>query len=289
MSPRQTQRIRQYAVPGCCSEKPIIIDGDEQVAPIRTRPKPISNHTATWLGELARGRWDGRVNRPPVENAQAQGCRKRTVLDVDDYNEEPRKGGAKRVRLSGGDSYSTHLTSHIIDPSFHQNHNHNLTKTNDENAEDNLAELEAGLRTRQRQIDQERAIVRDIQVAEEQARLREEEEQARTAELQDQQYRSTVRSSLHIMWQDHDRDRQATDERLKNIEREQREAVQAKEREEEEKRNGELARMEVSLKSMWETHDLEQRRTPKIRPGQLSEAGRRRVREREERMGRHRM
>lgn len=278
------------------------------MAPIRTRPKPISNHTATWLEELARERREGRVNRPVVENAQAQGRRvspmfgpanasyrkannsqKRTVLDVDDYNEEPRKGGAKRVRLSGGDSYPTHLTSRVIDPPFYQNHNHNLTKTNDEKAEDTLAELEAGLRTRQRQIDQERAIVRNIQLAEEQARLREGEEQARTAELQDQQYRSTVRSSLHIMWQNHDRDRQAADERLKNIEREQREAAQAKEREEEEKRNGELARMEVSLKSMGETHDLEQRRTPKIRPGQLSEAGQRRVREREERMGRRRI
>ncbi|KAL2284080.1 hypothetical protein FJTKL_09285 [Diaporthe vaccinii] len=289
MSPHQTQRIRQYAVPGCCYEKPIIIGGDEQVAPIRTRPKPISNHTATWLEEMARERREGRVNRPVVANVQAQGRRKRTVLDVDDYNEEPRKGGAKRVRLSGGDSYPTHLTSHVIDSPFYQNHNHNLTKTNYEKAEDTLAELEAGLRTRQRQIDQERAIVRNIQLAEEQARLREEEEQARTAELQDQQYRSTVRSSLHITWQNHDRDRQAADERLKNIEREQREAAQAKEREEEEKRNGELARMEVSLKSMWETHDLEQRRTPKIRPGQLSEAGQRRVREHEERMGRRRI
>lgn len=91
------------------------------------------------------------------------------------------------------------------------------------------------------------------------------------------------------MWQDYDRDRKAADERLKNIEREQREEVQAKEREEEEKRNRELANMEVSLKSMWEAHDLEQRRTPKIRPGQLSEAGQRRVREREERLGRRRM
>lgn len=91
------------------------------------------------------------------------------------------------------------------------------------------------------------------------------------------------------MWQDHDRDREAADERRKNLEREQREEAQEKEREMEEKRLGELASIETNLKSMWEAHDLDTGRTPEIRPGQLSEAGQRRVREREERLGRRRM
>lgn len=91
------------------------------------------------------------------------------------------------------------------------------------------------------------------------------------------------------MWQDYDRDREAADERLKNVEREQREEAKTKEREAEEKRLGELARMETSLKGMWAAHDLEQGRTPKIRPGQLSEAGQRRVREREERLKKRRI
>lgn len=91
------------------------------------------------------------------------------------------------------------------------------------------------------------------------------------------------------MWREKDREREAADNRLKNIEQEQREEAQTKEREVEDKRLGELARIENNLKSMWEAHDLIDRRTPTIRPGQLSEAGRRRVREREERMRRHRM
>lgn len=91
------------------------------------------------------------------------------------------------------------------------------------------------------------------------------------------------------MWQDHDRDREAADERRQKSEREQREKVQRKKREMGEKRRAELVVIEAKLKSMWKLHGEEEKRTLKIRPGQLSEAGQRRVREREERLGRRRM
>lgn len=287
---------------------PITIDDDNQAPQDNAKPKPISNHTAAWLGALAKGRWEGGANRPAVEAAQAQGCRvssmftpssasyrkandlqKRAVLEVDDDNEEPRNGGAKRLRLSVGDSYPTHLTPpHIIRP-FHQNNHYHITKTADEEAEDTLGVLEGGLRTSLRQFDQERAILRDIRVAEEQEKSRLEEERARAAELRDQQYRSAFRSNLQTMRRDYDREREVADERLKNIEREQREEAQKQTRETEDKRLEEVASIEAKLKSMWAADELDARGYRKIRPGQLSEAGQRRVREREERLRRRRL
>lgn len=91
------------------------------------------------------------------------------------------------------------------------------------------------------------------------------------------------------MWQDYDRDREAADERLKGIEREQREKVQKRERGAEEKRLGELNSIEANIKSMWEADDLDATGTRKIRLGQLSEAGQKRARERQERLRRQRM
>lgn len=83
------------------------------------------------------------------------------------------------------------------------------------------------------------------------------------------------------MWQDYDHDRKAADERLKGMEREQREKVHKKEREAEEKRLGELNSIEANIKSMWDADDLDATGIRKIRPGQLSEAGQKRVRERQ--------
>lgn len=91
------------------------------------------------------------------------------------------------------------------------------------------------------------------------------------------------------MWGDYDREREAADERRRNIERAQQEEARREEREAEEKRVGELGRIEANLKGMWEAYDLEEGRTPKIRPGQLSEAGQRRVRQREDMLRRRRM
>lgn len=214
---------------------------------------------------------------------------KRAVLEVDEDNEEPRNGGAKRLRLSGDDSYPTQHTSHIINRPSHQNDRRHLIQPYNEKAEDTLAELEADLRAKQRRIDEDRVINREIRVREEQARLRDEEERARAAELREQQNRSIFRSNLHAMWEDYDRDREAAEERLKDMEREQREKIHKKEREAEEKRRGELNNIEASIKSMWDADDLDATGNRKIRPGQLSEAGQRRVRERQERLRRQGM
>lgn len=206
---------------------------------------------------------------------------KRANLEVDEDNDGARNGGAKRLRLSGDNGYPTQHTSHIINRPSQQNNRHHLTQPYNEKAEDTLAELEVDLRAKQRRMDEDRVINREIRVREEQARLRDEEERARAAELRQQQNRSAFRSNLHAMWQDYDHDRKAADERLKGMEREQRERVHKKEREAEEKRLGELNSIEANIKNMWDADDLDATGIRKIRPGQLSEAGQRRVRERQ--------
>lgn len=89
------------------------------------------------------------------------------------------------------------------------------------------------------------------------------------------------------MWQECDRDREAAEKRRDTREREEREEAKRKEIEAEQKRQNEISNIEASLKSMWEAHDLERGVPAKIRPGQLSEAGQRRVRERAEKLRRH--
>lgn len=167
---------------------------------------------------------------------------------------------------------------------YHLSKQSHLTKVDDENSASELAELEAGLRTMQRNMDLERATIRDIQRAEEQARIQEEERQARDAEIREQAYRFTVQSSLQKMWQDCDREREAAEDRRNTREREEREEAKRRERQAEQERSDELSNMEENLKSMWKMHDLERGMPAKIRPGQLSEAGQRRVRERAEKL-----
>ncbi|KAG6367062.1 hypothetical protein INS49_001244 [Diaporthe citri] len=332
----QQTSARQYARPGCCYDKPIVINDDEQTAPTRTKTKPISNHTATWLEAKARGRWQtpttttaestftneatcleqkagdrwqGSVNRPAVRAETSQRCRKRAFADVGDDSDET-NGGGKRLRIpemgmAEGEGCPDQHTSQINPRPFHRNNRYqltnpshlithsrltkqsHLTKIDDENPASELAELEAGLRTMQRNMDLERATIRDIQKAEEQARIQKEEKQAREAEIREQNYRFTVQSSLHKMWQDCDREREAVEER-RNIrereEREEREEAKRRERQAEQERFDELSNMEATLKSMWKAHDLERGIPAKIRPGQLSEAGQRRVRERAEKL-----
>lgn len=181
---------------------------------------------------------------------------------------------------------------HLNNHSRLTNHSHlitdsRLTKVDYENPAREVAELEAGLRTMQRNMDLERATIRDIQRAEEQARIQKEEKQAREAEIREQNYRSPVQSSLHKMWQDCDREREAAEERRNTREREEREEAKSRERQVEQERFHELSNMEESLKSMWKAHDLERGIPAKIRPGQLSEAGQRRVRERAEKLRHH--
>lgn len=104
---RHQKPARQYARPGCCYDKPIVIDDDEQKAITETKTKPISIHTATWLEAKARGRWQspttttaesiftkkatcfeeqagerrqGSINRPAVQAGPSQRCRVSTIL-----------------------------------------------------------------------------------------------------------------------------------------------------------------------------------------------------------------
>lgn len=284
---------------------PIVIIEDEKPAPTRTTTKAMTKTDTVMIGEQTRNMWQSRVDRPVVHAEQPQRCRvssisrssnvsfsktnqiqKRARQNADDDNEEAVEG-TKRLRLSGedrvrGEGGLNHHKRNLARPSFHQNDHPHFNNINIDSSETSLAEIEASLRTMQRGIDQRRAIARDIEVAEEQSRLQHEAEQAREAELRDRRFRSTVQSSLYTMWRDCDREREAAEELRQAREREQREQVQMKEREEEQKRQRELSSMEANLKAMWEAHDLEQGRTPKIRPGQLSEAGQRRVRERAE-------
>lgn len=229
--------------------------------------------------------------------AKTNDFQKRAFADVGGDSDET-NGGGKRLRgpeigMAEGDGCPNQHTSHINTRPFNSNNryrviNHSrLTKLEDENPASELAELEARLRTMQRNMDLERATVRDIQRAEEQARIQKEEKQAREAEIREQSYRSTVQSSLHKMWQNCDREREAAEERRNTREREEREESKRRERQVEQERVNELSNMEANLKSMWKAHDLERGMPAKIRPGQLSEAGQRRVRERAEKLRRH--
>lgn len=142
----------------------------------------------------------------------------------------------------------------------------------------------------QRNVDLERATIRDIQRAEEQAKIQEEERQAHEARKRDQYYQFSAQSSLHRMWNDCDRDREAAEERRNTREREERkerEEMKRREWKAEQERLLELSNLETNLKSVWEAHDLERGMPAKIRPGQLSEAGQRRVRERAEKLRYH--
>lgn len=139
----------------------------------------------------------------------------------------------------------------------------------------------------QRNTDLERATIRDIQRAEERANIQDEDKRAREAEKRDQDYRFSVRSSLHMMWKDCDRDREAAEERRNTREREEREVMKMREWQAEQERLQELSNMETALKSMWEAHDRDRGTPANMRPGQLSEAGQRRVRERAEKLRYH--
>lgn len=298
---KQTRPARQVARPGCCYELPITINDDDQVAPSNENPKPVSNHTAEWMQALASGRFGSGANRPAVDAAQAQGARvssmvsprnasyrkandlqKRALRDVDCDNDEPSDGGAKRLRLSGGDSYATRTTPQTINAPSLRTTPYNLTKTAEEKHDATTAAPKFGLRTSQCQINPDNVIARDIQVSQEQTRLR---GRARAAELLEQQNQPDY---LRTMWQDHDRHREVAEGRLMNQQRERREEAQKQAQETEEKRLGVIAGIEASIRSMWDADLLDARGDPKIRPGQLSAAGQQRVREREERLGRSR-
>lgn len=174
----------------------------------------------------------------------------------------------------------SHVTnnSRLINQSYLTNHSR-LTNSTDENPARDVAELEAGLRTMLWKMDLERATVRDIQRAEEQARIQEDEKQAREAEIRRRSYRPTVHSSLQEMWKDCDRDRKAAEERRDAREREEREEAKRRESEAETAKLNELSNIEASLKSMWEAHDIARGLPGRIRPGQLSERGQARARE----------
>lgn len=305
MPHKRIQGARQYAVPGCCYQLPIVIIDDEKPAPTRTTTKTLTKTDTVMIGEQMRDMWQGRVDRPATHAEQPQRCRvssistspnvryskandlqKRARQYLDDDTEETDEG-AKRLRLAGEDRFRgegglNHYKPQLTRQPFHQNNYTHFIKNSVDSSEPSLSDLEASLRTMQRGIDQRCTIARDIEMAEEQSRLQDEAEQAREADLRDRRFRSTVQSSLYTMWRDCDREREVAEELRQAREREQREQVQMKEREEEQMRRRELSNMEINLKGMWEAHDLEQGRTPKIRPGQLSEAGQRRVRERAE-------
>lgn len=139
---------------------------------------------------------------------------------------------------------------------------------------------------KQRDIDLDRAAMRNIQRAEEQARIQEKEKKAREAKMRERSYRSNFQSSLHQMWRDCDRDREVAEERRNNKEREEREEMKRRELQAEQEKLHELSSMESKLENMWEAHDLARGMPGKIRPGQLSEAGQRRARERAEKLRR---
>lgn len=172
---------------------------------------------------------------------------------------------------------------HLTNQSHPVNRSH-LTKFNGEGPVSDLAELEASLRMKQRDVDLERATIKNIQRAEEQARIQEEEKKAHEAEMRERSSRFKFQSSLHQMWHDCDRDREAVEERRKSKEREEREAMKRRELQAEQEKLHELSSMESKLQNMWEAHDLARGMPGKIRPGQLSEAGQRRARERAEKL-----
>lgn len=206
--------------------------------------------------------------------------------DVDEDNEQPRNGGAKRMRLSGGDSHATTLpTPPAINQPRHLTNNTHQAKTT-EGQDKNTPRLpEFNLPIRQRAIAPKKAIVREVQAAETPTRLT---GRARAVELRDQQQQSALQSNLHTMWQDHDREREAAEERRKTKQREQLEEAARQRRQTEEKRLGEIAGIEASIRSLWEADERDDRGYQKIRLGQYSAAGQRRAREREEGLRRSR-
>lgn len=178
-----------------------------------------------------------------------------------------------------------HLTDHP--PLTNQSHTINrshLTRFDGEGPSSDLAELEASLRKKQWDMDLEGATMRRIQRAEEQARIQEEEKKSREADMRERSYRFQFQSNLNQMWHDCDRDREAAEERRNSKEREEREAMKRRELQAEQEKLRELSSMESKLQDMWEAHDLARGLPGKIRPGQLSEAGQRRARERAEKL-----
>ncbi|KKY38907.1 hypothetical protein UCDDA912_g01042 [Diaporthe ampelina] len=152
---------------------------------------------------------------------------KRALPDIGDDTDDT-NAGAKRLRLSGtgmagGEECPTQDIPQVNTRPFQPKNRSHLTNPDDEKSTNNLVELEAGLCTMQRNMDLERATIRDIQRAEEQAKTQEEEKRAREAGMRDQNYRSALQSSLHKMWHDCDRDREAAEERRNTREREERE------------------------------------------------------------------
>lgn len=304
MARKQTQGARQHALPGCCSQLPIVINEEEKPAPTRTNTKAMAELDTAVIEERVRDEWQGRVNRPAIHVEQPQRCRvsfiflsshlsysktnylqKRALQNHDDDNEEVNEG-PKRLRLSGEIRVREQGSlKHNIPHPFHQNNQPRFTHINTDYSDHSMAGLEASLRTMQRGIDERRTVVRNIELAEEQSRLEEKAERAREAELQNHRFRSTLKSSLNTMWQDCDREREDAEKLRQAREREEREQIQMKQREEEQNRQRELSKMENNLKSMWEAHDIA-RGMP--RPGQLSEAGQRRARERAEALRRRR-
>lgn len=139
--------------------------------------------------------------------------------------------------------------SRLINDS-HPSNRYRPTNYDGENSASNLAELEEDLQRMQRKMDLECAILKDIQRAEEKARIREEEKQAREAEMRYTTYRSTAHSSLQEMWQECDREREAAARRRDGREREEREEAKRKECEAEQKKRNEISNIEASLKSM---------------------------------------
>lgn len=305
MSRKQTQGARQHALPGCCSRLPIVINQDDKPAPTRTNKNTMARVGTVVIGEQWRDQRQGRVDRPAIQVEQPQRCRvslissashvsyrkinylqKRTLQNSDEDNEVVNEG-PKRLRLSGeirvrGQGSFNHNMPHLTRQPFRQNNQPRFTNVNTDYSEPSLADLEASLRTMQRGFDERRTVVRNVELAEEQSRLEEKAERARKAEMQDHRFRSTAKSSLYTMWQDCDREREVAEELRQAREREEREQVQMKQREEEQSRQQELAKMKNNLEAMWEAHDIGKGMPSRIRPGQLSEAGQRRARERAE-------
>lgn len=275
---------------------PIVIE-EETPTPTRTNTKAMAELDTVVIEERVRDKWQGRVNRPAIHVEQPQRCRvsfiflsshlsssktnylqKRALQNLDDDNEEVNEG-PKRLRLSGEIRVREQGSLKHNIPPYHRYNHPRFSHINTDSSDPSMAGLEASLRTMQRGIDERRTVVNNIELAEEQSRLEEKAERAREAELQNHRFRSTLKSNLNIMWQDCDREREHAEKLRQAREREEREQIQMKQREEEQSRQRELSKMENNLKSMWEAHDIA-RGIP--RPGQLSEAGQRRVRERAE-------
>lgn len=106
MRHRQTKRARQYALPGCCFDKPIVVDDDdEQTTATKPRNIPISAHTATWLEAKARGRWSASAT------TTAESTSSNTVTRVEEEAEDGWRGSVSRPAVQAEKSQRCRVSS----------------------------------------------------------------------------------------------------------------------------------------------------------------------------------